>query len=651
MASPLLAGIPISSRFAEKLGIAEEKQSQQQMTHTKSSTQDGKDWEQNLYEKSDIYRGLKDAYTAPMRAIEGNLDPYSPDGVLEAINLAGTAMVGGIPGGASKPGELGIIGRVSSDMYKKLTPGIQQMVDFLSQQVKSGDLHWREAHYNDPDTGRNFFFGPDKKPMVEFPDVKSKLTDPRKQSDFIGGTDYTYNAMFTTSLQHPDPLAYDLLRGPTTRLNMEEGKGNYFKPSVNKWIPPEINVETARKKEIYATESKARKQADTWGERKSIQEKIIQIENKRKILEKQFGISYLAHEATHALQHKTGAPSGGNPRAEASKIFAETIGNNPDKLLAYNHANDLATQWLASDPMTLMVALSKISKNKATYTKYIDMLYKSGDNDYDSKFFIRKEIKDSEGKVEGVDFIPDRDRILTEITRDAAAGKLELKGTALEPWQRMNEEAFQAYKHKHGEVYARIAERRALKASKGDTDIYKTNPNENMDVDPENITFTPTEKGLLGMSAVGVNELEQQVNEDLKRLDNTGYKRLPGAAGKRDSDVQPTFLQKMYKEHPDLVKSKPSELEKLEIKLRRIYKLPEEEIEDIMLPLWSTYLRNQKPDDPAEEHTQKTKMKKWTENEESPLLTAVEKLAGMIEGMNKPRTVIRDKDGRIMGVA
>lgn len=148
-----------------------------------------------------------------------------------------------------------------------------------------------------------------------------------------------------------------------------------------------------------------------------------------------------------------------------------------------------------------------------------------------------------------------------------------------------------------------------------------------------------------------IEDLEASVKEQVKQLDNTGWNRLPGAAGKRDSDVQPTFLQKMYKEHPDLVKSKPSELEKLEIKLRRIYKLPEEEIEDIMLPLWSTYLRNQKPDDPAEEHTQKTKMKRWTENEESPLLTAVEKLAGMIEGMNKPRTVIRDKDGRIMGVA
>lgn len=108
-----------------------------------------------------------------------------------------------------------------------------------------------------------------------------------------------------------------------------------------------------------------------------------------------------------------------------------------------------------------------------------------------------------------------------------------------------------------------------------------------------------------------IKSLEERVSQQLEEL-KQGWNRLPGAAGKRDSDVQPTFLQKMYKEHPDLVKSKPSELEKLEIKLRRIYKLPEEEIEDIMLPLWSTYLRNQKSDDPAEEHTQKTKMKRWT---------------------------------------
>ena len=87
-ASPLLAGIPISSRFAEKLGIAQEKQNQQQMTHTRSSTQEDKSWDQTLYEKSDIYRSIKDAYTAPIRAWRGEIDPYSDEGVMEAINLA-----------------------------------------------------------------------------------------------------------------------------------------------------------------------------------------------------------------------------------------------------------------------------------------------------------------------------------------------------------------------------------------------------------------------------------------------------------------------------------------------------------------------------------------------------------------------------------
>lgn len=107
--SPLLAGIPISSRFAEKLGIAQKKQDQQQMTHTQSSTQDDKSWDQNLYEKSDIYRSIKDAYTAPMRAWEGNIDPYSDQGVLEALNLAGVGLAGSIPGGSTGPGTMNLI--------------------------------------------------------------------------------------------------------------------------------------------------------------------------------------------------------------------------------------------------------------------------------------------------------------------------------------------------------------------------------------------------------------------------------------------------------------------------------------------------------------------------------------------------------------
>lgn len=115
MPSPLLAGIKISPRFAEALGMAEEKQSRQQMTHTRSSTQDDKSFEQNLYEKSDIYKSLKNAYTAPMRAIEGTLDPYSPEGVAEAVNLAGTAMVGSMPGGASGPGSVGMMSKLGKE--------------------------------------------------------------------------------------------------------------------------------------------------------------------------------------------------------------------------------------------------------------------------------------------------------------------------------------------------------------------------------------------------------------------------------------------------------------------------------------------------------------------------------------------------------
>lgn len=379
MASPLLAGIPISSRFAEKLGMAREKQDQQQMTHTKSSTQEDKSWDQTLYEKSDIYRSIKDAYTAPMRAWEGEIDPYSDQGVMEAINLAGVGLTGSIPGGAKGPGSLGIVGRpkVINSIYPKM-PG-----------ATLKDTKWVQRNVHDE---------------AEIQDILSSGYMLPK----AGGK----NQKYFTAVEEVDPQ--------TTAKNVLRIKRDK--------VDPELAV-----------------------------------------------------------------------KLEDVEIFNRELNT-----------------W------------EPLSKRK-------------------------------------------------EINKKPKEGLNEISSP--------------------------------------------------------------------------IQDLEASVQEQVKQLDNTGWNRLPGAAGKRDSDVQPTFLQKMYKEHPDLVKSKPSELEKLEIKLRRIYKLPEEEIEDIMLPLWSTYLRNQKPDDPAEEHTQKTKMKRWTENEESPLLTAVEKLAGMIEGMNKPRTVIRDKDGRIMGVA
>jgi hypothetical protein len=145
-----------------------------------------------------------------------------------------------------------------------------------------------------------------------------------------------------------------------------------------------------------------------------------------------------------------------------------------------------------------------------------------------------------------------------------------------------------------------------------------------------------------------IKDLETRVNQQLEEL-KQGWERLPGAAGKRESDPQPSIVEKIIKKHPELVKSNPSMLEKYEIYLRNVKKMSEEEVDNIMMPLWSNYLNGEKASDPGKDSTYQKNMKRTTETD--PLLTAVEKLAGMIEGMNKPKTVIRDEDGKITGVA
>lgn len=66
------------------------------------------DFERKLYEKSLIYKSMKDAVTAPMRAYRGEFDVNSPYAVQEAMNTAGMAQLGGMPGGAKGPGSVGM---------------------------------------------------------------------------------------------------------------------------------------------------------------------------------------------------------------------------------------------------------------------------------------------------------------------------------------------------------------------------------------------------------------------------------------------------------------------------------------------------------------------------------------------------------------
>ena len=93
-----------------------------------------------------------------------------------------------------------------------------------------------------------------------------------------------------------------------------------------------------------------------------------------------------------------------------------------------------------------------------------------------------------------------------------------------------------------------------------------------------------------------IKDLEASVAKQVNDLNTTGYDRLPGAAGKRDSDPQPSILEKIMKKSPGLMKNNPSMLEKYESYLRNIKKLPEEEVDKVMFPLWNNYLNAE--DDP-----------------------------------------------------
>lgn len=148
-----------------------------------------------------------------------------------------------------------------------------------------------------------------------------------------------------------------------------------------------------------------------------------------------------------------------------------------------------------------------------------------------------------------------------------------------------------------------------------------------------------------------IKDLETRVNQQLEELKTTGYDRLPNAAGKRDDDVQPSLIQNMMQKYPEIFKENPErlgEMHQFENRLRHKYKMKEEDIQQLMIPMWSTILRSENPTDDLKKKTYQNRPKS---TEADPLLTAVEKLAGMIEGMNKPKTVIRDKDGKITGVA
>ena len=487
-ASPLLAGIPISSRFAEKLGIAQEKQNQQQMTHTRSSTQEDKSWDQTLYEKSDIYRSIKDAYTAPIRAWRGEIDPYSDEGVMEAINLAGVGLTGSIPGGSTGPGTMNLIR--GQKVFRFTDTGGTEIIPGLGRVLKeiTPDLKNISRRFADPGEELGMHVGTDRSAAEHISREKRGFVDEKGILTMASKVEKPYWVEDTGGSWNPTQTVEALLNRVGPNLDSMRNKGNLSK---------------------------------------SAKEQLIEISN---------------------------------------------------RYLDYKNAWDKEDGVLSSIAKPGMSQSDYVAALDTKYNKQIQEILKKEGFDHIS-YINTREGNPVESAIlfdrKDVDFIG-QGKNKPKISVREIENMLEALGTG------------------------------------------KNKPKE----------------GLTEISSP-IQDLEASVQEQVKQLDNTGWKRLPGAAGKRDSDVQPSVIEKLIKQHPDLIKSNPSMVEKYEIYLRNVKKLPEEEIEKIIMPLWSTYLKDG--------------VKKTTEAD--PLLTAVEKLAGMIEGMNKPKTVIRDKDGRITGVA
>ena len=140
------------------------------------------EFERKLYEKSLIYKSMKDAFTAPMRAYTGEIDALGDprSAMEEAMNTAGMAQLGGIPGGARGPGSVGMVrgGKIA----ELLDPIHGSKVDaWLSENDKVLNLSKLVANERDQGVGTAFM-----RDLVAEADKTGKRVDLSPSADFGG---------------------------------------------------------------------------------------------------------------------------------------------------------------------------------------------------------------------------------------------------------------------------------------------------------------------------------------------------------------------------------------------------------------------------------------------------------------------------------
>ena len=480
----------VTPRLAGMLGLqeAEEKQSRQQMSHTQSSTQGGKPERGFTKEDFNLTGGIMQQplqETVQKAAAGINQEQMSEQGIGMVSDFLQTTPAGGMAG---------VIGKATEPAFEGIHSVVKKKIENMKSFLQNNPDRWQDTFVHDPTTGRNFFQDMRGELMVEYPDVVAG-------KGMIGAEEGLLKSLYSfDNVYHPDPAAKEILGGVKTYVNPYASSTSFSTSrSPSGGEDAYIDVKAVNKPGGYTFDSKvlggiqAKRKAAIeagdyneanrlYGEWQKEFNRFVQTGENRERMASVFNVSYLAHEGTHAIQYKTGAPRGGNPRAEGNKIFEEVIGKDPKKLAEYTHAVKIAEDLISQDPLTLMVFAVRASKgNQEIMSKYATM-------QNNEKYFTQT--KSEYNGEEVINYKPNKNAILTEILQDTAAGKLDIKGTALEPYVNLSLDAFRQYQRLHGEAYARVAQTRAFKAASGkDPDIYKKNPQRDFDVPVEDISF------------------------------------------------------------------------------------------------------------------------------------------------------------------
>jgi hypothetical protein len=241
-----------------------------------------------------VAQGLIDALSAPYRAMKGEIDVDSPQGVQEALNFGLNMMGGGLGATAIKPVEKGAVGMfVGTKGIDNL--GLGEVLNYakkLKEARVPDEQIWAEtskmvADRGVPGGGITFKFG--DKPNLEIDDSMAKV-NPMNQ------TDWNY-APLPSILEHP---------------NLYKAEPALKGVAISPTDKPYSYMDVTRRDMGIAPEHRIdEKLFDEYGGHKTVYN---------------FTPDVIGHEAQHYIQTAQGLPEGGNQNTQKflNEVFEKT---------------------------------------------------------------------------------------------------------------------------------------------------------------------------------------------------------------------------------------------------------------------------------------------------------------------------------------